>query len=261
MVRFFELESVLELNTKKMHMKDEERKANNALSKKYFEVWDKFPIQRFTDNVEREWLEGLIRCGSSVLLAGSGGGREIASILAVAGRIVAVDLSEEMIQIGSNRFPNNNIEWRVGDIERLDSDLVEFDYALALGGVFCYLPEPEKGFECLFRALRPGGVLVVSVMNRQHYTEREIEGKAIPGRVRKAFSACEVELLMERVGFKSSEVRGHRFLVDYLPKEWNSAPLDEARRSVMEELLQIERRLISALPAENAKILWVIGRK
>jgi len=238
-----------------------ERRFNDQLAQSYFSIWDNYPIQRYTHSIEASWMTKLVRAGDRVLLAGSGGGREIDGILNTASRIVAMDISPEMLRVGKERFSHGSIEWRLGDIQAPPEDLGVFEHVFALGGVYAYLPEPERATQALFRHLVPGGSFTICVMNGAHPTERT-ETKLMPdGRLRRAFVVEDLKDLLQSAGFEIDDCRGLRFFVDLLPPDWNRAGSSGRNYGLMERSLELEEALLEHLPAEKGKFIWITGRK
>lgn len=238
-----------------------EREANDRLAEKYFHIWDTYPIQRLSHEIESGWLTQEVRPGSRVLLAGSGGGREI-DALRTAREIVALDISPEMLKVGQQRYPDPRISWRLGDIEAMDRDLTGFDAVIAIGGVLIYLRHPREALRAMHAALNPSGTLILSVMNRCHPTESYKNDERSGGRYRHPFTVEEIVDLVSEVGFHDIRVKGYRYFIDLLPREWNSdrPPSDEVRQ-VIDKLAEAERLLVHCGSAKNAKILWITATR
>lgn len=84
-----------------------------------------------------------------------------------AGSIVGVDLSQGMVdRLGSDLAARGigNAEVRVGDAEALDLPDDVFDAALA-GFLIFFAPEPPTVLAELFRVLRPGGRVALSIFD------------------------------------------------------------------------------------------------
>lgn len=238
-----------------------EESFNEAFAERYFDVWDKWPIQQLTRRVENNWLNALVDPGDRVLLIGSGGGREIEALISRGVEIVAMDLSQAMLEVGRDRFPDPNIKWIKGDAHQPPEHLRGFDHAIGVGCVLCYLPNPGKALENIRDTLRVGGRLTVGVMNKEHFTELEGSRVLGNGRVRNVFTCSELRAMMQRCGFVVQSIKGHRFFIDSLPDEWNKHfGNGEASDALMEEMVSLEEKLTDAAPAEMAKHLWVTAR-
>ena len=240
---------------------DAEVQFNDALAQRYFQIWQQWPIQRLTHSVESKWLLDLVKPGESVLLVGSGGGREIETLLPRAGRIVAMDISPEMLRIGAERYRDAPIEWRKGDAQDPPADLTDFDHAIGVGGVFCYLPQPEMALANLRRTLRPGGRLTLGIFNAEHPTEAKGDKDLSSGRVRRVYSVRKIRSMLAHACYVVEAVRGHRFFVDQLPSSWNAEPgVDPERDDLLARFTALEADLAERLAPEQAKHLWVVGR-
>lgn len=238
-----------------------EAEANDRLAQRYFQIWENCPIQKFTHQVESIWMQEMVQPSQRVLLAGSGGGREIEPLIGRAGEIVALDISQEMLRVGQDRFPDSRIQWRIGDVLSPPEDLGSFDHILSLGGVFAYLENPWLAAQALAQRLRPGGGLTICVMNSDHPTESPGRKELNQGRVRQTYSVQEIYKLMEHAGLKMELVRGFRFLVDNLPAEWNKNPQAGAEiEGIMRRAIELEHRLLHLLPAEKGKFIWATAR-
>jgi len=241
---------------------EKEIEANDKLAERYFSIWDTYPIQKFTHETETHWLKQNISPRSKVLLAGSGGGRELPALLDLACEIVAMDISPQMLRVGQERYAEATIQWRIGNIQAMPRDLNGFDAIVSLGGVLIYLPDIESAIKCFHQALRPGGKVYASVVNSQHGTELKIAGKSAGMRHRRPFSREEIVSLFEKQGFAKITTTGYRYLVDYLPASWNSDFENNADKAqTLEKLLKIEHDMLKLGNVDDAKLIWICAEK
>jgi ubiquinone/menaquinone biosynthesis C-methylase UbiE len=108
-----------------------------------------------------------------VLEVGCGWG-ELAEWLArdTAAQVVAVDLSERMVELARAR----GVDAQVGDVQELPFADGSFDVAVAAWMLY-HVPDLDRGLSELARVLRPGGILVAVTNSRYHLRElRELVG-------------------------------------------------------------------------------------
>jgi ubiquinone/menaquinone biosynthesis C-methylase UbiE len=90
------------------------------------------------------------------------------------GRVVATDIDEIKLKLARNGAEQEhlaNLEFRLADI--IEDECEEFDFAHARF-VFTHLPNPQNALEKMWRALRPGGILVVQDIDFQgHFCHPE----------------------------------------------------------------------------------------
>jgi ubiquinone/menaquinone biosynthesis C-methylase UbiE len=108
-----------------------------------------------------------------VLEVGCGWG-ELAEWLArdTAAQVVAVDLSERMVELARAR----GVDAQVGDVQELPFADGSFDVAVAAWMLY-HVPDLDRGLSEVARVLRPGGILVAVTNSRYHLLElRELVG-------------------------------------------------------------------------------------
>jgi SAM-dependent methyltransferase len=138
--------------------------AGVEIQRRYFDsVADVFaatPPPDVLKRLERVVTLAGLRPGERVLDVGSGTGVLLPYILKQEpSRVVACDLSQEMLAVLKKRFPQ--VETALGDITRLDLPAGSFDCAF-LNAVFPNLPEKPAALANLARLLASGGRMVIS---------------------------------------------------------------------------------------------------
>lgn len=146
-------------------------------------------------------LRALLPGGGDGLAIGVGTGRFAAPLGIERG----IDPSQEM----RKRARERGIEVRDGVAEALPYPDARFDKAL-MTTTLCYLDDPTGAFAEAFRVLRPGGVFVVGVLDRDSPLGRRLEetrGENVFYESAQFHSADEVADLFEETGFKDLETR------------------------------------------------------
>ena len=141
--------------------------------------------------------------GKHVLDAGCGVGYGSAFLGEAARSVVGVDVSGEAIDYARARYGGGNVDFAVGDLQRLENADAEFDAVVAFE-VIEHLPQPERFVAEARRVLKPDGVLLVSTPRSEH-------GAASPTNPfhEREFARDEFERLL-RASFGLVDVYGQR---------------------------------------------------
>jgi ArsR family transcriptional regulator len=145
--------------------------------------------------------EALLRLMPPMTIADLGAGDGTFSLLLAqrATRVIAVDSSAKMLEVGRDqavRLGIENVDFRQGDMEEVPVDaggveLVFFSQSLH------HALHPERAVEEAARILRPGGRLVILDLAKHRFEEaREMYADE-----RLGFSETEVEGMLEAAGF------------------------------------------------------------
>jgi SAM-dependent methyltransferase len=136
-----------------------------------------------------------------VLDAGCGVGYGSAFLAAEARRVVGVDLDGDAIAYAAQRYGRPNVEFMIGDLQRLEVADASFDVVCAFETIE-HLPEPERFVSETRRVLRPGGLLFASTPRANGTSDNPFHERE--------FSPAEFERLLG-VRFSSVELLGqHR---------------------------------------------------
>ncbi len=156
----------------------------------------------------RSWksvAEALLRLMPPLVIADLGAGEGAFALLLAerAKKVIAVDTSARMIEVGreqAQRHGIKNVEYRLGDMEEIpieDSsiDLVFFSQSLH------HALHPERAVAEAWRILHPGGRIILLDLVKHRFEEaRELYADEWLG-----FSESEIESMLEKAGFKNIE--------------------------------------------------------
>ena len=145
--------------------------------------------------------EALLRLMPPIVIADLGTGEGAFALLLAqrAKKVIAVDTSAKMIEVGRDQALGHgveNVEFRLGDMEEIpiaddEVDLVFFSQSLH------HALHPERALEEAARILTPGGRVVLLDLVKHRFEEaRELYADEWLG-----FSEAEVEAMLEKAGF------------------------------------------------------------
>lgn len=156
----------------------------------------------------RSWkalAEALLKVLNYRIVADLGAGEGTLSQLLAqrAEKVIAVDLSEKMVEFGrelAERHGLANLEYRVGDIEEPPIEAGSVDLAI-LSQALHHAEHPQRAIEAAFRILKPGGRLIVLDLLQHSFDEaRELYADRWLG-----FAESDLANMMENAGFGEIE--------------------------------------------------------
>lgn len=161
-------------------------------------------------------------CSILDLACGTGLGYRLATGVTTVRSYTGVDLSSGMLKVARSRVPCGRFLEQ--DMSDLDVPEGEFDAILALFSSLSYSADPAVTLELAFKALKPGGVLLISGLSRfslrrlcrlrlgviEYYGTRGVVGMEAP--LVHTFTPRELRSLGRRVGFVEGKVWGQSVL-------------------------------------------------
>jgi SAM-dependent methyltransferase len=190
--------------------------------------------------------------GLAVIDIGSGPGflcESMAATVGPGGRVLGVDISDDLLAAAQRRNSASHITYRRGDAEALDVPDASFDVAVSTQ-VFEYVPDCDRALHEMHRILRRGGRALVVATDWDgvvwHSSDRERMARLL-----RAWEAhCADPRLprtlaprLKAAGFKIDEVSGHPIINLRLGSDTYS-------EGIMELMANFVRKRHSAMSAE-----------
>ncbi|MFA5318425.1 MAG: arsenite methyltransferase [Patescibacteria group bacterium] len=171
-----------------------------------------------------------IKPGDTVLDLGSGAGFDAflaARKVGENGKVIGVDMTEEMIKKAeANAQKNNitNVEFKLGDIENLPIPDNSIDIIIS-NCVINLAPDKDKVFAEAFRALKPGGAIYASdiVLLAELSEEQKSDENLIAGCVGGALLKEDYINKLKSAGFKVNELKENK---DISKQQYQGLPLE-----------------------------------
>jgi ubiquinone/menaquinone biosynthesis C-methylase UbiE len=91
--------------------------------------------------------------------------RHLRSVIAPEAKLIATDLSPDMLQVAKEELKDLPIEWQVADAQELAFENHNIDLIVCCFG-YMFVPEKIKAFKEAFRVLRQGGTLLFTTWDR-----------------------------------------------------------------------------------------------
>jgi SAM-dependent methyltransferase len=151
--------------------------------------------------------------GQTVLDLGSGAGIDVfvaANYVGPAGKVIGVDMTEEMIQKArenAKKINATNVEFRFGEIESLPVGGNLIDRVIS-NCVINLVPDKEKAFSEIHRVLKPGGRFIISdIVVDGDITEKERNDASLWANcISGALKRDEYLAIIGKTGFKDIKV-------------------------------------------------------
>jgi len=132
-----------------------------------YDAWFNTPKGRLAWQFELRMLLGALKpCrGERILDAGCGTGRLAQELAARGAEVTGVDVSPAMLEIARKKMQGKKAVFLRADVTVLPFAPASFDAAVCFT-VLEFIPEPEEALRELWRVIRPGGRMVIGVLNR-----------------------------------------------------------------------------------------------
>lgn len=179
-----------------------------------YDAWYETPLGSLADRLEKELVFSLIdvKAGEKALDVACGTGNYTIELAKRGLKITGIDSSEEMLVWAREKARNDGVEipFQFADAHMLPFPDCSFDL-LVSNGLLCFLKEPKKALIEMQRVLKPGGRLVIGVLNRWSPWAlfRRIKGLFRDTIYNQAhfISPPELEGLLRDAGFEVKEIR------------------------------------------------------
>lgn len=119
----------------------------------------------------RRYIDPLLVKSALEIACGTGRvTRHLRKILSPDAKLIASDISPDMLAIAQGKLKDQNIEWKITDAEALPFDDNSLDLIVCYFG-YMLVPNKAKAFAEAFRVLRKGGTLLMATWGKLEHNE------------------------------------------------------------------------------------------
>ena len=87
--------------------------------------------------------------------------RHVRKVISPEAKLIATDLSPDMLQVAKEELQGLPIEWKVADAQELPFEINSIDLIVCCFG-YMFVPDKLKAFSEVHRVLKPGGQFLVT---------------------------------------------------------------------------------------------------
>jgi ubiquinone/menaquinone biosynthesis C-methylase UbiE len=191
--------------------------------------------------------------------------RHIRERIPVSAKLIASDLSEEMLAEARKQLSNADIDWQIIDAQQLPFSDNSIDLVVCCFG-YMFVPDKPKAFAETWRVLKPGGMLLFTTWDKlEHngvsFTSRSLAEKYLKGPLPESYNTAVsmsdedvIRPLLEQAGFsKTTLEQSVRSSVAATAKEVAAGIVDGG--FIFEEIRQRTPEMIDDIRSELAKEL------
>ncbi len=139
----------------------------NRLSKVYDRSY-KEPVHKIEDDYIYKFISKKEFTKGKILDLGSGTGTLLSHLGISSDRYIGLDISENMIELSSMKFPNH--KFVNGTMSKMPFDNNSFDSVLTLFGSFSYSLNHAKTIQEIKRVLKPNGKFIIMAYGLKYQT-------------------------------------------------------------------------------------------
>ncbi|SES89992.1 ubiquinone biosynthesis O-methyltransferase [Natronincola peptidivorans] len=134
-----------------------------------YDQWYESKMGRFVDEVETNLAFSMFvpQKGMTILDVGCGTGNFSIKLAELGCKVVAIDLSEEMLKVARRKVEEKELDITFHTMDVYDIKLEEnqFDAVFSMAA-FEFIKEPQKAYTEMMRVLKPGGELLIGTIHR-----------------------------------------------------------------------------------------------
>jgi ubiquinone/menaquinone biosynthesis C-methylase UbiE len=186
------------------------------------EIWNwESPAGKFRWARRVKMLTEFIKPGSTLLELGCGTGYFTKEIAKTGAKIVAIDISPELLMIAKNNVRDADISFLEENAYNMTFESNRFDYVL--GSSVLHHLDIEKAISEIYRVLKEGGIIAFTepnMMNPQIALQKNIpylKRKLGDSPDETAFFRWKISSLLKKQGFKKVEIKTFDFLHPAVP--------------------------------------------